>query len=42
MTKMDLITLMTACICHDLDHPGFNNAYGLMFTVDWSFVAILT
>lgn len=23
----DLIALLTACICHDLDHPGYNNAY---------------
>ena len=25
LSKMDLLVLMTACICHDLDHPGFNN-----------------
>lgn len=22
---MDILTLMTAAICHDLDHPGYNN-----------------
>ncbi|CAH3119914.1 unnamed protein product [Pocillopora meandrina] len=27
LSKMDLLVLMTACICHDLDHPGFNNTY---------------
>lgn len=26
MTKIDIATLMTAAICHDLDHPGYNNA----------------
>ena len=25
MTKQDLLILMTASICHDLDHPGYNN-----------------
>ena len=24
-TKLELATLMTACVCHDIDHPGFNN-----------------
>ncbi|KAJ7384228.1 High affinity cAMP-specific and IBMX-insensitive 3',5'-cyclic phosphodiesterase 9A [Desmophyllum pertusum] len=27
LSQMDLLVLMTACICHDLDHPGFNNTY---------------
>ncbi|CAF0709847.1 unnamed protein product [Brachionus calyciflorus] len=27
MSKTDLATLLTAAICHDLDHPGYNNAY---------------
>lgn len=27
LTKRDLCVLLTACICHDLDHPGFNNTY---------------
>jgi len=27
LTKLDLCVLLTACICHDLDHPGFNNTY---------------
>nr|KAF6478290.1 phosphodiesterase 9A [Molossus molossus] len=26
-TQMDILTLMTAAICHDLDHPGYNNTY---------------
>lgn len=24
---MDILVLMTAAICHDLDHPGYNNTY---------------
>ncbi|XP_040842594.1 high affinity cGMP-specific 3',5'-cyclic phosphodiesterase 9A isoform X1 [Ochotona curzoniae] len=24
---LDILTLMTAAICHDLDHPGYNNTY---------------
>ncbi|KAK4323920.1 hypothetical protein Pmani_005423 [Petrolisthes manimaculis] len=24
---LDVLTLLTSCICHDLDHPGFNNIY---------------
>ena len=27
MTKVELVTLLTSAICHDLDHPGYNNAY---------------
>lgn len=27
MSQMDLAILMTAAICHDLDHPGFSNSY---------------
>ncbi|XP_076065329.1 high affinity cGMP-specific 3',5'-cyclic phosphodiesterase 9A-like [Oratosquilla oratoria] len=27
MSRRDLGVLLTACICHDLDHPGYNNTY---------------
>ncbi|XP_069750580.1 high affinity cGMP-specific 3',5'-cyclic phosphodiesterase 9A-like isoform X1 [Narcine bancroftii] len=27
LTPTDLVILMTGAICHDLDHPGYNNAY---------------
>ena len=27
LTREDMGILLTACICHDLDHPGYNNAY---------------
>ncbi|KAJ3057061.1 hypothetical protein HK097_001030 [Rhizophlyctis rosea] len=27
LNKMEKLVLLTACIGHDLDHPGFNNAY---------------
>ncbi|XP_068581252.1 high affinity cGMP-specific 3',5'-cyclic phosphodiesterase 9A isoform X3 [Cebidichthys violaceus] len=26
-TQVDILILMTAAVCHDLDHPGFNNTY---------------
>ena len=24
---IDILILLTSAICHDLDHPGYNNAY---------------
>ena len=24
-TKLDLAVMITSAVCHDLDHPGFNN-----------------
>ena len=24
-SKLDLAVMITAAVCHDLDHPGFNN-----------------
>lgn len=27
LEKVDLLILLTSAICHDLDHPGYNNAY---------------
>lgn len=27
LSKKDICVLITSCICHDLDHPGFNNTY---------------
>ena len=26
MSQLDVLELMTSAICHDLDHPGYNNA----------------
>ncbi|XP_055501256.1 high affinity cGMP-specific 3',5'-cyclic phosphodiesterase 9A-like isoform X2 [Leucoraja erinacea] len=26
-TQLDILILMSAAICHDLDHPGYNNTY---------------
>ena len=26
-SRQDLAVLITAAICHDVDHPGFNNTY---------------
>ncbi|XP_072900822.1 high affinity cGMP-specific 3',5'-cyclic phosphodiesterase 9A isoform X8 [Hemitrygon akajei] len=27
LTQVDILTLMSAAVCHDLDHPGYNNTY---------------
>ncbi|EDO32179.1 predicted protein [Nematostella vectensis] len=27
ITKQDLLIMLTSALCHDLDHPGYNNAY---------------
>jgi len=27
LSREDIGILLTACVCHDLDHPGYNNAY---------------
>jgi high affinity cGMP-specific 3',5'-cyclic phosphodiesterase 9 len=24
---LEVLILITSCICHDLDHPGYNNIY---------------
>ncbi|XP_019384538.1 PREDICTED: high affinity cGMP-specific 3',5'-cyclic phosphodiesterase 9A [Crocodylus porosus] len=26
-SQLDILILMTAAVCHDLDHPGYNNTY---------------
>ncbi|XP_069745302.1 high affinity cGMP-specific 3',5'-cyclic phosphodiesterase 9A isoform X1 [Narcine bancroftii] len=26
-TQLDILILMSAAVCHDLDHPGYNNTY---------------
>jgi len=25
--ELETLILITSCICHDLDHPGYNNIY---------------
>ncbi|XP_054829774.1 high affinity cGMP-specific 3',5'-cyclic phosphodiesterase 9A isoform X5 [Eublepharis macularius] len=27
LSQIDILMLMTASVCHDLDHPGYNNTY---------------
>jgi len=27
MGRLEVLILLVSCICHDLDHPGFNNIY---------------
>jgi high affinity cGMP-specific 3',5'-cyclic phosphodiesterase 9 len=34
MTMLERLVLMTACLGHDLDHPGYNNAYQINAKTD--------
>ncbi|XP_077866488.1 high affinity cGMP-specific 3',5'-cyclic phosphodiesterase 9A-like [Saccoglossus kowalevskii] len=34
MAPLDIVILLTACICHDLDHPGYNNTYQINARTD--------
>ncbi|XP_062831216.1 high affinity cGMP-specific 3',5'-cyclic phosphodiesterase 9A isoform X4 [Anolis carolinensis] len=34
ISQMDILILMTASICHDLDHPGYNNTYQINARTD--------
>ncbi|XP_041858243.1 high affinity cGMP-specific 3',5'-cyclic phosphodiesterase 9A isoform X2 [Melanotaenia boesemani] len=34
LTQLDVLVLMTAAVCHDLDHPGFNNTYQINARTD--------
>ncbi|XP_064651181.1 high affinity cGMP-specific 3',5'-cyclic phosphodiesterase 9A-like isoform X2 [Lineus longissimus] len=34
MTREDLGVLLTAAVCHDLDHPGYNNTYQINARTD--------
>lgn len=27
LSSADLLVLLTSALCHDLDHPGYNNVY---------------
>ena len=31
---IDIFILLTSAICHDLDHPGYNNAYQVRICLD--------
>lgn len=33
---LETFILLTSCICHDLDHPGFNNIYQVRSPSDLS------
>ncbi|XP_019896556.3 high affinity cGMP-specific 3',5'-cyclic phosphodiesterase 9A isoform X2 [Esox lucius] len=32
--QVDILVLMTAAVCHDLDHPGYNNTYQINARTD--------
>ena len=34
MESIDLLTLLTSAVCHDLDHTGYNNAYQVTQTAN--------
>ncbi|TPX62813.1 hypothetical protein PhCBS80983_g00006 [Powellomyces hirtus] len=38
LTPLEKLTLLIACIGHDLDHPGFNNAYQVNASTELSLV----
>lgn len=27
LSRIDLLIMLTSALCHDLDHPGYNNVY---------------
>ena len=29
--SIDLLTMLTSAVCHDLDHTGYNNAYQVSY-----------
>ena len=41
MTKEELFVLITSAVCHDLDHPGYNNAYQVTHQTESIFVSVL-
>jgi high affinity cGMP-specific 3',5'-cyclic phosphodiesterase 9 len=32
--SIDLLTMLTSAVCHDLDHTGYNNAYQVTYLSD--------
>ena len=30
---LELLIMLTSALCHDLDHPGYNNAYQVQYNV---------
>lgn len=38
LTMLERLTLMTACLGHDLDHPGYNNAYQVNAKTDLAII----
>jgi high affinity cGMP-specific 3',5'-cyclic phosphodiesterase 9 len=38
LTKQERLTLIVSCIAHDLDHPGYNNAYQINAGTDLAII----
>ncbi|XP_031552687.1 high affinity cGMP-specific 3',5'-cyclic phosphodiesterase 9A-like [Actinia tenebrosa] len=36
LSSLDILVLLTTCVCHDLDHPGYNNTYQINAKTDLS------
>ncbi|XP_056884698.1 high affinity cGMP-specific 3',5'-cyclic phosphodiesterase 9A-like [Takifugu flavidus] len=34
LSKLDLLTMLASALCHDLDHPGYNNIYQINAKTD--------
>ncbi|XP_062270895.1 high affinity cGMP-specific 3',5'-cyclic phosphodiesterase 9A-like, partial [Scomber scombrus] len=34
LSRMDLLIMLTSALCHDLDHPGYNNVYQINAQTD--------
>ncbi|KAK5847459.1 hypothetical protein PBY51_016583 [Eleginops maclovinus] len=34
LTRVDLLIMLTSALCHDLDHPGYNNVYQINAQTD--------
>ena len=33
LSRMDLVIMLPSALCHDLDHPGYNNVYQVASTL---------
>lgn len=36
LSRIDLLIMLTSALCHDLDHPGYNNVYQVTSPPFWS------
>ena len=36
----DVLVMLTSALCHDLDHPGYNNAYQVFMSLESLFISV--